>query len=280
MIRPVLQDDAFLTDVDHATATQPEALHVWWLGQSGYLVAHQGTRLLLDPYLSNSLSEKYAATDKPHTRMTERVVAPECLRGISLITSSHNHTDHLDALTLRPLLATNPTAQLVVPTANLAFAAERLGSSTNLVGLGIGETATLGCVQVTAVPAAHDELLPCYVGYVLKIGSWTLYHSGDTLLYPGMPEKLAPFAPDIAFLPINGRLPERRVSGNLWGDEAARLAKVIGAKRAIPCHYELFTFNTEPPDLFIQTCDTLSQPYTVLCAGERVSFPLPPSDGG
>ena len=273
MIRPVLQDDAFLADVDHATATQPEALHVWWLGQSGYLVAHNSTHLVLDPYLSESLSEKYAATDKPHTRMTERVVAPERLVGISLVTSSHNHTDHLDAQTLLPLFASNPMAQLIVPTQNLTFAAERLGRSTNLIALGVGETVTLGSVQVTAVPAAHDELLPCYAGYVLKIGSWTLYHSGDTLLYPGMAEKLAPFAPDIAFLPINGRLPERHVSGNLWGDEAAQLAKAIGAKCAIPCHYELFTFNTEPPDLFIQTCDALSQPYTVLRAGERLTLP-------
>ncbi len=273
MIRPVLQDDAFLADVDHATATQPEALHVWWLGQSGYLVAHNSTHLVLDPYLSESLSEKYAATDKPHTRMTERVVAPERLVGISLVTSSHNHTDHLDAQTLLPLFASNPMAQLIVPAENLAFAAERLGSSTNLIALGVGETVTLGSVQVTAVPAAHDELLPCYAGYVLKIGSWTLYHSGDTLLYPGMAERLAPFAPDIAFLPINGHLPERHVSGNLWGDEAAQLAKAIGAKCAIPCHYELFTFNTEPPDLFIQTCDALSQPYTVLRAGERLTLP-------
>ncbi len=273
MIRPVLQDDAFLADVDHATATQPEALHVWWLGQSGYLVAHNSTHLVLDPYLSESLSEKYAATDKPHTRMTERVVAPERLVGISLVTSSHNHTDHLDAQTLLPLFASNPMAQLIVPTQNLTFAAERLGRSTNLIALGVGETVTLGAVGVTAVPAAHEELLPCYVGYIINIGRWTLYHSGDTLLYPGMAEKLAPFAPDIAFLPINGRLPERHVSGNLWGDEAAQLAKAIGAKCAIPCHYELFTFNTEPPDLFIQTCDALSQPYTVLRAGERLTLP-------
>ena len=272
MIRPVLQDDAFLADVDHATATQPEALHAWWLGQSGYLVAYNGTRLLLDPYLSDSLSEKYASTDKPHTRMTERVVAPERLTGISLITSSHNHTDHLDSQTLLPLFASNPKAQLVVPTENIAFAAERLGSSTNLVGLGIGETVACGSVHVTAVPAAHEELLPCYVGYILKIGPWTLYHSGDTIPFADMEDCLSPFAIDIAFLPINGRLPERRVSGNLWGDEAARLAKAIGARCAVPCHYELFTFNTEPPDLFIQTCDTLSQPYCVLRVGERLTL--------
>ena len=49
------------------------------------------------------LTKKYAATDKPHVRMTERVVAPEALRDLAVVTSSHNHTDHLDAETLRAI---------------------------------------------------------------------------------------------------------------------------------------------------------------------------------
>ena len=31
----------------------------------------KGKRVLIDPYLSDSLDKKYAATDKPHTRMSE-----------------------------------------------------------------------------------------------------------------------------------------------------------------------------------------------------------------
>ena len=64
--------------------------------------------LLLDPYLSDSLTDKYAQTDKPHAGMTERVVAPERLNFIDVATSSHNHTDHLDPDTLGPLLKANP----------------------------------------------------------------------------------------------------------------------------------------------------------------------------
>jgi L-ascorbate metabolism protein UlaG (beta-lactamase superfamily) len=275
MIKPVLQDDAFLADVEMATQTQPESLHVWWLGQSGYLIAHRETRLLLDPYLSDSLTEKYADTDKPHTRMTERVVAPERLTGITAITSSHNHTDHLDARTLLPIFANNPDAALVLPSANGEFAAERLGWSPTddrLVAVWPDSRAEIDCIRLIPVPAAHEELLPCYTGFVINIGRWMLYHSGDTILYEGMEDLLRPYNIAIAFLPINGRLPERRVSGNLWGDEAARLAKAIGTKWAIPGHYELFSFNTESPELFIQTCEELEQPYTVLRAGERVSF--------
>ena len=64
MIVPRLAHETLLADV--AAARQNDtALHVWWLGQSGFLVQWRGTHLLLDPYLSDSLTNKYAATDKP-----------------------------------------------------------------------------------------------------------------------------------------------------------------------------------------------------------------------
>ena len=120
MIAPLLKDDAFLADIARPLA--PDALRIWWLGQSGYLVRCGGSTLVLDPYLSDSITEKYAATDKPHVRMTENVIAPGRLTGVDVVTSSHNHTDHLDAETLMPLMQTNPNFKMVIPEANRAFA--------------------------------------------------------------------------------------------------------------------------------------------------------------
>ena len=82
-------------------------------------------------------------------------------------------------------------------------------------------------------------------------------------------EKLEPFEIDIALLPINGRLPQRRVSGNLWGREAAQLAHDIGAKLVVPCHYDMFDFNTESPDEFVAECERLGQKYRVVKCGEK-----------
>ena len=104
MKKPALQDDQFLADVA-AARRDASSLHVWWLGQSGFLLQWHGKHLLFDPYLSDSLTAKYANTDKPHVRMTERVISPHRLNFIDVVTSSHNHTDHLDAETLRPLMA-------------------------------------------------------------------------------------------------------------------------------------------------------------------------------
>src|SRR5215212_6910212 len=125
MIKPVLQDDAFLEDVRH-TKNIPDQLHLWWLGQSGFLIQWQSHHLLIDPYLSDSLTKKYAGTDKPHVQMTERVIAPEQLDFVDVVTSSHNHTDHLDGETLIPLLHANPNLTVFVSRANVDFAAGRL----------------------------------------------------------------------------------------------------------------------------------------------------------
>src|ERR1043165_4513273 len=124
MIKPVLQDDAFLEDVKNARSDN--AFFLWWLGQSGFLVHWRNQFLLLDPYLSDSLTKKYATTDKPHVRMTDRVVAADKLNFLHVIPSSHNHTDHLDADTLLPLLEVNPAATLIIPEANREFVANRL----------------------------------------------------------------------------------------------------------------------------------------------------------
>ena len=277
MIQPVLQDDAFLADV-FAARDCPNDLHLWWLGQSGFLVQWRGHHLLFDPYLSDSLTHKYAATDKPHVRMTERVVAPEQLDFIDVVTSSHNHTDHLDKETLLPLMRVNPKLQLVVPEANRGFVADRLGVAIEYPrGLDANETKRFGVFEITGVPAAHPELEKDewghhkFLGYVVQCDDVKIYHSGDTLLYDGMAPKVACFEVDVALLPINGDLPTRRVAGNLSGREAATLAKEIGAGVVVPCHYEMFEFNTASPEEFVRRAEELKQPYRVLRAGERWS---------
>jgi len=281
MIEAFARDDAFLADVEKAAP--PDAMCIWWLGQSGFLVRCGGRRLLLDPYLSDSLTAKYAATDKPHVRMTERVIAPERLTKIDVVTSSHNHTDHLDAETLRPLISANPRMQLVIPEANRAFVTQRLGGDPEWpIGLDHGATAVFGIFEFHGIAAAHNELdldangRHLYLGYVIRCGGWTLYHSGDTLIYPGLAEKLRAFAPiDVAFLPINGNRPERRIAGNLDGREAAQLAHGIGVRWVVPCHYEMFAFNTaDPRELFVPECERLEQPYRLLRAGEGWTVPV------
>jgi L-ascorbate metabolism protein UlaG (beta-lactamase superfamily) len=277
MIEPVVSPDAFLQQV-LATAADAEGFRLWWLGQSGFLLQWRGRHLLLDPYLSDSLTRKYAGTDKPHVRMTRLLVAPERLVFIDVATSSHTHTDHLDAETLGPLRLANPGMALVIPEANRSFVAERLRCDAAWpIGLDDGGKIEVAGFRIAAVPAAHEEVERdaqgrCrHLGYVVAFGRWSLYHPGDCVPYEGQVERLRPFAVDLALLPINGRAPERRVPGNFTGVEAAALAHAIGARLAIPCHYDMFAFNTASPDPFAAEAARLGQPCRVLRCGERVT---------
>jgi len=275
MIEPVLKDRAFLDDVADANVMN-DGFRLWWLGQSGFLIQFRGRHLLLDPYLSDSLTEKYAYTDLPHIRMTARVVEPAHLDFIDVVTSSHAHTDRLDPATLRPLLQANPELAIVVPESALEIAAQRLGVTPDrLLPVNECDTLTLAGFRLTAVASAHEQLdrdasgRCLYLGYVVQFGRWTIDHSGDTVLYDGLAEKLARYRIDVALLPINGRAPQRRVAGNLNGREAAWLAGAIGARTVIPCHYEMFTFNTASPDELLAACTELGQRADVLRCGQR-----------
>jgi len=279
MITPYQKDAALLDDIDRAPATE-DRFHLWWLGQSGFLLKWGERHLLFDPYLSDSLTQKYQGTDKEHIRMTDRCVDPACLSMIDVVTSSHNHTDHLDADTLGPLAAARPALPLVLPEANLGFARARLGdASLALHGLNDGQTIEVEGFSFTGMAAAHDtverdEQGRCrFLSLVVRFGGFTVFHSGDTLWHDHLPHLLIHCRPDVVMLPINGQDPTRGVAGNLNGTEAAALAKCCGAGLVVPHHFDMFTFNTASPDEFSTACHRLGQSHRVLRCGERLTWP-------
>ena len=225
---------------------------VWWLGQSGFLIGHEGRHLLVDPYLSDSLTVKYEGTATPHVRMHPRAVAPEQLAFVDVVLSTHGHTDHLDGETLQAI-----GAPLVAPAGIVELARERSGC--DVTPIVEGETVEIGGFRVEAVPAVHPG--EHCVGYVIDAGGRRLYHSGDTTLLDPAVRGV-----DVAFVPINGKL------DNLDGSEAARLAHLVEATIAVPCHFDMFEFNTASPDAFAAECDRLGQPYRVLALGERLTL--------
>ena len=277
MINAFQKDQALLEDINNAPS-QKDSLSVWWLGQSGFLIKYQSLHFLFDPYLSNSLTQKYASTDKPHIRMSELVIQPQRLSFIDAVSSSHNHTDHLDGATLIPIIEANPEIKFFIPEANRAFVVNRIQCAEDWpIGMTQGTAFNGQSFQLHAISAAHnertmDENGNChFLGYVLQCGSWAIYHSGDTLWHDQLLEELSPYDIDIALLPINGNKPERRVAGNLNFTEAAELGKALDAT-TIPCHYHMFEFNTEDPNNFRNAAEKLEAKYTILRIGEKKIF--------
>lgn len=264
---------------DSKSQAAKDHFDIWWLGQSGFLIQWNGTLVLFDPYLSDSLTKKYDGTAKPHVRMSELVIAPELLNCVDIVSSSHNHTDHLDAETLDPIFRANPLISFIIPEANRSFVCNRLKCANDFpIGLNDGKKVTVKGFTYNGVPAAHntverDDLGQCrFMGFVVQFGKWTIYHSGDTLLYDNMIDILKPFHIHVAFLPINGNDPARGVAGNLDSHEAATLGKNIKARLVIPHHYHMFEFNTADPQEFARHAETEKQPYQILKLGERLHF--------
>ena len=224
MRSPHCSGNTFLADVKkHQNDT--DDFNVWWMGQSGFLIQWLGKHLLMDPYLSESLTKKYAETDKPHVRMTERVIDPLQLDFIDVVTVSHSHTDHLDPETLQPLVQANNNLDLVVPAAVVDIAMDRSSLPKDRLSLvNASDTIESNGFLIHAIPSAHEAVETdengnhYYLGYIIQFGSWSIYHSGDTVEYNEMEDTLAQWNLDVMFLPINGRKPERRVAGNMWGN--------------------------------------------------------------
>ena len=285
MIAATKKDEELIAEMD-SLINDKDHFHLWWLGQSGFLLQWKGKRVLIDPYLSDSLTKKYLTTDKPHTRMSELVVKPELLKNISVVTSSHNHTDHLDVETLMPILKNNPDIKLIIPEANRDFVAERVKCKKDFpIGLNDKRSVTVDEFTFHGILAKHNEIERdengnCkYMGYIIEFvrkesfgEKYKIYHSGDTLWFDEMVDTLKSFKVDVAVLPINGNKPERKVAGNLDYKEAAELGKVIGAGCVIPCHYDMFTFNTADVNDFIKEAEKIGQPYMILKGGGHFSL--------
>ena len=92
LIKAVKKDEDLVAEMDSLLKDESH-FHLWWLGQSGFLLQWNGKRVLIDPYLSDSLTKKYLTTDKPHTRISELVVKPELLKNISCLLYTSDAAD-------------------------------------------------------------------------------------------------------------------------------------------------------------------------------------------
>ncbi len=277
MIEPVLSDQDLQTQI-RETIPEPGQVALWWLGQSGLLVKSRWATVLIDPYLSESLTAKYAGTAKPHIRMTRCPVDPSLLTMIDLVCCSHKHSDHMDPVTLTAVLKASPQAELVLPTALIGHAGQIGIESDRLVGLNHGEVYENSekKIAVRAISAAHEGLDQnelgefLYLSFMLEMDGVKIFHSGDTVPWEGQSEAVGE-GMDVAFLPINGRDSSRGVPGNMTSDEAVEFAASLRARHVIPHHYDMFTFNTVDVNEFTHAAKRLPvevKPVILRC-GER-----------
>ncbi|WP_244506387.1 MBL fold metallo-hydrolase [Pararhizobium polonicum] len=229
-------------------------LSFYWLGQAGFIIDANGKRIVIDPYLSDSLAVKYRNTAYSHSRMMQPPLDAEELGPVDLVLCTHHHTDHMDGETLHRLAARLPELRFVVPAASRELAAQRIGTGSNrLIEVDAGDRMPLAGFGLQVMRAAHETLerdengYHRFLGYGLDFGALRLFHSGDTIPFEGQDDEILAFGPHLALLPVNGRsaaLKAAGFAGNLTLAEATALCRRCSIPNMIAHHYGMFAFNT------------------------------------
>lgn len=198
---------------------------VTWLGQAGLLFEINNIKIIIDPYLSDSV-ERIEPHNKRRVAVDERFlkIKPD------IIILTHNHLDHTDPDTLKFYL--NDNSEICVLASYNAWQTVRQfgGVKNNYVMFNQGTVWTEKGIKFEAVYAEHSD--DHAIGIIIYAETETYYITGDTLynkkVLDDLPKKI-----DYVFLPVNGK------GNNMNMTEASDFCKRIKAT-AIPLHCWLF----------------------------------------
>ena len=205
-------------------------MKITWLTQAGLLFDNGRIKIMVDPYLSDSVGKR---SPEKHRRIPvdERFfdIDPD------VIIITHNHQDHLDPETLEVLLARSTKSITFLAPENAFKRLLEFGGGHNYVLLAPHSVWSQGGVTFYSVKAEHSDRTAA--GFILDDGLKTYYVSGDTLYNYDVIDDVLDLVEggvDYAFVPING------VGNNMNAKDAADFVYEIGAKCAVPLHYGLF----------------------------------------
>jgi len=168
---------------------------------------------------------------------------------------THLHPDHADATALKRAL--KPGAHVLRPAPLSGERLENAGVEAAEAGLREAElaaqavepweTVEIGPFSISAFPAADGTGDP-QVSWAISAEDMTIVHCGDTLFHGWWWRAAMRFGPiDVAFLPVNGavldfphRQPPSPLPAAMTPRDAATAARVLGAREAIPIHYDTF----------------------------------------
>jgi L-ascorbate 6-phosphate lactonase len=185
------------------------------LGQVGYIFEFNGTRIVIDPYLSDFVADIYG--DHLKRPLQHSLYKPD-LSHIDALLLTHAHEDHCDPITIANLLKLNSKLK-IYGAYECREVFEKHGISLeNFTVADSMDFISIEEFSVTTVPAAHTQIEynvdgnSRYLGFLIQVSDLILYHAGDTIPDERINQNL-PNSIDFAFLPINERNYFRDKSG-------------------------------------------------------------------
>jgi L-ascorbate metabolism protein UlaG (beta-lactamase superfamily) len=216
-------------------------------------------------------------------RLRDPVLAPLDDVDLDAVLLSHLHGDHFDRAARRRL---DPD----LPIITTPQAERRLQRHFTAVrGLPIGESHEWERgdqrLRVTAVPGRHgpgvaDLLLPDVMGSVVEFTAGgqrglTLYITGATLFMPRLGQIPQRFGPIDAMLVHLGGTRVLGLLVTMDDRQGTRLARLIGADRTIPIHFDDYRVMKSPLSRFLDRTRREGVPgVQPIARGETIDLPL------
>ena len=213
-------------------------MNITWLGQGGFLVELPGSRIAVDPYLSDALASKGLIRLFPPP-------VPASQLAPTLVVCTHDHDDHFDPVTIDQIHRATPDC-LFAGSGSVVSHALAMGiDSQQCIQLRWQDRIRHGPALLTAAPAEHDGDA---IGLIIEHAGRRIYISGDSVYFDGLAKGIAKAAGgplELVLICINGRW------GNMTADQAVSVVTALGPRVAVPMHYGLFAANTADPAPFV-----------------------------
>ena len=200
-------------------------MKVTWIGQAGLLFEKDDCKIMIDPYLSDSV--KFI-----NPKNYRRVPVLDSLFDIKpdVIIFTHNHLDHYDPETVQRFVNMETNVTVLAPT-SVWERVKKTGGNNNYVLFNRRTQWTQNNIKFTAIKAEHSDVSS--IGVLIDDFEMKYYVTGDTLynsdIFFDLPKEI-----DFIFIPVNG------VGNNMNNEDALRFAKQYNAKKSIPIHFGMF----------------------------------------
>jgi L-ascorbate metabolism protein UlaG (beta-lactamase superfamily) len=238
----------FRTDVGAFAAAPASGLRVTWFGHSASLIEIDGMRVLVDPVWEQRASPFEFMGPK---RFFQPTMALEDLPKLDAVLISHDHYDHLGALTVRRLAKLECAAGARWITS--------LGVARRLRGFGVAaekiteldwtESVEVGALTLTSWPARHfsgrglfDRFATLWSSFVIEGPKHRVYFGADSGWWEGFGEIATQYDGfDLTMLEI-GAFHPLWAAIHLGPDNAVKAFEAMGARGGLlmPIHWGLF----------------------------------------
>lgn len=224
---------------------------VIWLGHAAFELDYNGkVKILVDPFLVASPKKADEFKD------------------VDLILVTHAHQDHVGETC--EILKNNPKAKIVAIYELASHLSEKCGVK-EFIGMNIGGTWKFKKngveTSITQVEATHSSMgIGAATGFVIRFPGFSIYHAGDTGVFPGMELIGKLYNVRLALLPIGSHF-------TMGIEEAVEAVKLIKPEYVIPMHYNTFDLIKADPNLFKELVEeATSTKVIILNPGESNTF--------